>query len=77
MPDLIDRLLLLSCKRSILANSILFQKVSDFIARSEEIIVSNVILIVRREFSHRMIIDIEFIQQLFGTSEECICLFRG
>ena len=50
MAYLVDRQLLLPCQLSILVYCVLFEEVPDLVSRCEEVVISNVIVVVRREF---------------------------
>jgi hypothetical protein len=56
MTDLIDSMVLLSCQVSALVDSFFFEEVANFVARRKEVIVTNMVVVTRREFGQRMIL---------------------
>ena len=50
VPYLIDSLDLFSCQVAVLIDCVLFQKESDFVARVQEVVVADVIVVSSREF---------------------------
>ena len=50
MTNLIDRALLLARKVSLLVNSPVLEEVADFIARGQEVVVTDVVLFIGSEF---------------------------
>jgi hypothetical protein len=50
MTDLIDSVVLLPCQVSALIDSTFFEEIADFVARRKEVIVTNMVVITRREF---------------------------
>lgn len=51
MSYLVDSFSLVSCQTALLINSIFLQKKSDFIARVQEVIITDMIIISGSEFS--------------------------
>ena len=50
MTDLINSVVLLPCQVSALVHSIFFEEVSNFVAGRKEVIVTNMVVVTRREF---------------------------
>lgn len=73
VPDLVDGLLFLPCKPALVVQRILFEEKANLVARSEEVIVPDVIVVARCELRFWMRIDVEFVKKLFRPLQETIC----
>ena len=50
MTDLIDSTVLLPCQVSALVDSIFFEEIANLVTRCKEVIVTNMVVVTRREF---------------------------